>query len=230
MQHISQILDSIKSKYMLNNRTFFSMDEFPLPNPEAPDMSIQVLLYDKDDLNNVYVGFYNFDLKKWLAFGNEENVSEFACWCFVPKPDRYRQMIGRVPRNTQIEDIVVIDEAEIKPKVYNNLNLEPKESFNNRHVKPLPKEKCIIEIFITESRNIRVDLCEWTPFNIAKYIGCELPAEGYVGTARIITGKYKGIGYHAWMQNNYEFIYWRHIQGNATYSSELNPNPNHSLP
>jgi hypothetical protein len=32
--------------------------------------------------------------------------------------------------------------------------------------------------------------------------------EGYLGTAKVIKGRYVGIGFHAWEQNNSEFIWY----------------------
>ena len=64
---------------------FYQMDQYPTSNPEAPEMSVQVILYDKDDIQNTFIGFYNFDLGKWLSFGDDFDT-EFQCWCYPPKP------------------------------------------------------------------------------------------------------------------------------------------------
>ena len=36
----------------------------------------------------------------------------------------------------------------------------------------------------------------------------DIPGVGYLGTARVISGKHKDIGFHAWEQNDYEFVYY----------------------
>lgn len=73
---------------------------------------------------------------------------------------------------------------------------EKKEGFLNRHLDGLPKET--INIIILND-NIEL-LCEWIP--------C-IKNNGYLGTSTVIKGKYKGIGFHAWEQNELEFIYYK---------------------
>lgn len=70
------------------------------------------------------------------------------------------------------------------------------EKLYNRHLDGLPKET--INIIILND-NIEL-LCEWIPF---------IKNNGYLGTAKVIEGKYKGIGFHAWEQNDSEFTHYK---------------------
>ena len=84
------------------------------------------------------------------------------------------------------------------------------EHFKNRHIKPLPIKSCKIEIIINDTDGIHIYLCNWLPFNPNHYIDkkghiMHMPNEGYLGTAKIIKGKWKGIGYNVWEQNDLEF-------------------------
>ena len=38
-----------------------------------------------------------------------------------------------------------------------------------------------------------------------------MPCEGYLGTAKVIEGRYTGIGFHAWEQNDSEFIFHKKL-------------------
>lgn len=90
-------------------------------------------------------------------------------------------------------------------------NLEPREGYLNRHIDPLPKEKCIIEIVHKDVDGEHLYKCEWNPFNPLEYIeGYTKPSPEYVGTARTIENKIK-IGFHANTVNNSEFIYYKII-------------------
>jgi hypothetical protein len=87
---------------------FNPMTEFPKVNPESEGaFSVQVLLYDIDDTNNVYIGHYDFELKIWLPYSETE--CQFACWCYPPLPDaKFIQSYGRVVRH-QINSDVIAD-------------------------------------------------------------------------------------------------------------------------
>ena len=89
-------------------------------------------------------------------------------------------------------------------------NFDEKKGFKNRHSNKLPSEKKIIEILIDNE----IKLCWWCPFDKNDYDKDNMPSKGYLGTARVINDQkslYKSIGYHAWEQNDYEFIYYREI-------------------
>jgi hypothetical protein len=87
-------------------------------------------------------------------------------------------------------------------------NLEKRKYFKNRHTHGLPKKKCLMTILVHEMEKEHFYICEWTPLNKKDYLPDTMPSEGYLGTARVVAGKYKGIGFHAWMQNDYEFIWY----------------------
>lgn len=100
-------------------------------------------------------------------------------------------------------------------------NLEPKEGYKNRHIDGLPLTKTNIHILIKHVEGDSTELSEWKPFDPSEYTGeiitridsmtsyINMPAKGYQGTAKLLEGKFKGIGYHAWEQNNSEFVYWK---------------------
>lgn len=87
-------------------------------------------------------------------------------------------------------------------------NLKNREGYKNRHTDELPKEACIIKIIHEDSFGEAIFLCEWKPFNEQEYTNKMLPDKGYLGTAEVISGTFKGIGFNAWQQNNSEFIYY----------------------
>lgn len=77
------------------------------------------------------------------------------------------------------------------------------KGFLNRHKNPLPNEKCIIKIF----HEGIVFITEWEPRD-----SDSTADKGYLGTARVISGEFKGIGFHAWEQNDHEFLYYNKIK------------------
>lgn len=88
-------------------------------------------------------------------------------------------------------------------------NLEQREGFVNRHTSGLPDKKCTMTVCTEDVSGKHNYLCEWTPFDKSQYNEVNMPSEGYLGTAEVIEGEYKGIGFHAWMQNNSEFVYYQ---------------------
>lgn len=90
----------------------------------------------------------------------------------------------------------------------------PKEGFVNRVDQPLPDKQQVIEIYVTDSDGPHFHKCLWFPWNEAerkkyKEKGIRMPANGYLGTARMIDENGMGIGFHAWEQNKYEFQWYR---------------------
>ncbi len=85
-----------------------------------------------------------------------------------------------------------------------------KQDYKNRKIEGLPKKKCKIEIII-ESKIYGDEIfkCKWIPFNTDDYPKNDQPAKGFEGTAKIPSGKFEGIGFHAWEQNDAEFIYYK---------------------
>jgi hypothetical protein len=88
-------------------------------------------------------------------------------------------------------------------------NLELREGYKNRHVDGLPKEKTVMTVIHSDTDGEHSYVCEWTPFNKESYKEWNIPSEGYLGTVQVIEGRFKGIGFHAWEQNNSEFIYYK---------------------
>lgn len=86
--------------------------------------------------------------------------------------------------------------------------LKKKNGFKNRHLDGLPDKKVNMKVVINDVDGERIMLCEWNPFNKNEYFKSDLPADGYLGTVKVIEDKFNGIGFHAWKQNNNEFIYY----------------------
>lgn len=61
---------------------FYTMNEFP-SQVEGEHFSKTVLVYDKD-LDDVDLGFYNFDTQKWDVLGGFQ--MDLICWSYVPMP------------------------------------------------------------------------------------------------------------------------------------------------
>lgn len=87
-------------------------------------------------------------------------------------------------------------------------NLEQREGFKNRHTDGLPEKSFPMRVVTRDFGGEYIFLCEWKPFDSNNYSEDNMPADGYLGTASIIEGKYQGIGFHAWEQNNSEFVYY----------------------
>lgn len=76
----------------------------------------------------------------------------------------------------------------------------------NRHEYPLPKEKCKIYVKKEDFDGKKVYLCEWHPFDEKNYTEANMPSKGYLGYAKVIEGRSKGIGFNVWEQNDSEFV------------------------
>lgn len=87
-----------------------------------------------------------------------------------------------------------------------------KKGFIDRREKPLPSKIKLIQIIQEDSEGEHKYLCEWIPYNKENYKGKYPPGKGYLGTAEVVKGQWKGIGYHAWEQNKHEFIYYKIIK------------------
>ena len=95
-------------------------------------------------------------------------------------------------------------------KVKTTKNLQKKEGFKNRHLCKIPDEKVTMKVVVNDAEGEHIMLCEWNPFNEEN---SHRPYDGYLGTAKVIAGSFKGIGFHAWKQNNSEFIYYSLVEG-----------------
>lgn len=87
-------------------------------------------------------------------------------------------------------------------------NLEQRNGFLNRHTNGLPNKTTKIKVVIKDFDGEHIYLCVWKPFDKNQYLKYNMPTDGYLGTAKVIEGKYAGIGFHAWEQNNYEFVWY----------------------
>ena len=87
-------------------------------------------------------------------------------------------------------------------------NLEQREGFLNRHTNRLPDKPSKMRVVTKNADGERIYLCEWDPFDKSQYSKENIPSDGYLGTAKVIEGKYTGIGFHAWEQNNSEFVWY----------------------
>lgn len=81
------------------------------------------------------------------------------------------------------------------------LTLVVKKGFINRKYNPLPNKDCIIQVI----QNDTIFLCSYQP-NIDKSI------PNLIGSATVIEGKHKEIGFNVWENNDSEFIYYKIIQ------------------
>ena len=88
-------------------------------------------------------------------------------------------------------------------------NTEQREGWVNRNTNGLPTEPTTMKVATKDVDGEHVYLCEWKPFDKSQYSEKDMPGEGYLGTASVIEGRYKGIGFHAWQQNNSEFVYYQ---------------------
>ena len=86
------------------------------------------------------------------------------------------------------------------------VSLDKKEGFLNRHEKAMPKKNTVVKIVTKDIDGEHIYTCEWRPFNKVNYLVENMPSKGYLGTAKVIEGEFSGIGFHAWKQNNSEFV------------------------
>ena len=68
----------------------------------------------------------------------------------------------------------------------------------------MPIEQCFIEI----QYGVDEIECRWEPPNNKRLISY---SDGYLGSAMVISGNYKNVGFNAWEQNDSEFRYYRLI-------------------
>lgn len=82
-------------------------------------------------------------------------------------------------------------------------------TYKNRLTEPLPDNRCYIRIIKPDADGHTVFLCDWIPFNPINYNKKDMPAQGFLGTAHVIDGPHKGIGFNVWQQNDQEFVYYQ---------------------
>lgn len=84
------------------------------------------------------------------------------------------------------------------------------EGFLDRRVDRLPDYEC--EIFIVNFSLYEESIlkCKWIPYKKEYFNGNLLqPIDGYLGTAKKLEEPYKGIGFHAFIENDSEFVYYK---------------------
>lgn len=69
-------------KYIKGELKCYPMNEFPT-QVEGEHFSKTVLVYDSD-LEDLDLGFYNFDTQKWDVMGGFQ--MELICWSYIPTP------------------------------------------------------------------------------------------------------------------------------------------------
>lgn len=90
------------------------------------------------------------------------------------------------------------------------INYLVKDNYKNRKKHGVPSKRCKIEIIITsKTAGDETFICMWEPYRKSDYPKDKQPGKGFLGTARINSGKFEGIGFHAWEQNDAEFIYYK---------------------
>lgn len=81
----------------------------------------------------------------------------------------------------------------------------------NRKEEPLPTVEVKMKIQLSGGNQGYPDFIYgvWTPFNPKNYTEVNMPSEGYLGTFRDNVTKH---GFHAWEQNQSEFIYYEVLE------------------
>jgi hypothetical protein len=87
-------------------------------------------------------------------------------------------------------------------------NLEQREGFVNRNTNGLPDKTTTMRVVTKDVDGEHIYLCEWKPFDKSQYSKENMRGDGYLGTVKVIEGRYTGIGFHAWEQNNSEFVWY----------------------
>jgi len=94
------------------------------------------------------------------------------------------------------------------------MKIVSKEGYVNRHATPLPTQKTKMFIITTDIDGEHEDLCEWQPYvqTDSDSLWAELPGKGYLGTARTLRDNLPNIGFHAWEQNDSEFVLYKIVK------------------
>jgi len=91
-------------------------------------------------------------------------------------------------------------------------NLREREGYKNRNIDGMPDQACLMNVIHEDHDGEIVFKCKWHPFDRQQHTKDNIPENGYFGTAVVIEGRLKGIGFHAWDQNNSEFIWYSLIE------------------
>jgi len=120
--------------------------------------------------------------------------------------DQYH-MISRIPEGMTIGDAYALIANDPRPVPTKDMSDRP--GYVNRHKAGLPVEEKIIVVLHKEGNIEEQRICLWKPFDPRLYTPEDTPAEGYLGTAKVMDDSHKGIGFHAWSQNDSEFVFYR---------------------
>lgn len=93
-------------------------------------------------------------------------------------------------------------------------NLEQRDGFINRHTHGIPDKPTKMKVVIKDFVGEQVLLCEWKPFDKSQYTKEDMPPDSFLGTATVIDDLFNGISFHAWDENNSEFVYYVIIKEN----------------
>lgn len=80
-----------------------------------------------------------------------------------------------------------------------------KSTYTNRLITPIPAKPLCIKIIIKDADGETAYICEWIPTNSTNN-------NNLLGTAKVIYGRSKGIGFNVWNVNESEFIYYKIIE------------------
>lgn len=140
--------------------------------------------------------------------GNILLSDSMECYHFSVE-DGFKYILLQGKHLKQILDKINLLNSTIELDDHNEI-FYPPEGYVNRHIHPLPNEVCRIVILVKELGVYKEFYCEWEPFDPQQYEQFNMPSENYLGTASTINGETQ-IGFHAWRQNNNEFIYYKKL-------------------
>lgn len=100
--------------------------------------------------------------------------------------------------------------------------LTPREGYKNRHIDGVPTSEAVISIINVDVNGEETFLCKWMPFDKSKYTNDNMPYQGYMGCTKVIEGRYEGIGFNLWENNDSEFIYYKIVgEYNGGYAKDV---------
>lgn len=140
-------------------------------------------------------------------------MKNFILLCTNEQLEKFKAQHLHQDFTTNIFDDIDNIDADLILPIYNELilllRLSNYNGWLNRHETNLPKEPKEIAIIKVDSKHWELLVCDWIPFkkelqtnpNSKKYV------DGYLGTA--YTKKEPVIGFHAWNQNDSEFVWYK---------------------
>lgn len=171
----------------------------------------------KEDPSNYYaylacVNHKFFDKK--LEWGTSIRTAWFSYGDMALNENNYHTHAFNFPKedlHLVIDALLKFSEDIINPFFDEDLiAILGERGYISRKATPMPDYVCPIYVLKKSENKWEEYLCEWVPTQALK--APEEASEGYLGTASVISGQFKGIGFHAWEQNNSEFIYYRLVE------------------